>query len=105
MACPPGCDLPAAVPGVDPGALYFTIDDTLHYTSFFADFGPLDINLTHKFFTIVAQKLNKAKPYQKVILYSSSHPHRKMNAAVLISAYMVCDSMSFLEWREFLFRK
>jgi cell division cycle 14 len=77
------------VPGSDSGAVYFTIDDVLFYVSFFADFGPLDINSTHKFFTIVEQHLKRAKSGQRVIFYSSNHSHRRTNATTLIAAYMV----------------
>lgn len=70
--------------------IFFTVDDTLLYTSFFADFGPLDINSTHKFFHMLEEHLNVARASGlQVVFYSSSHPHRRTNAVTLICAYMV----------------
>mmetsp|Transcript_14684 Transcript_14684/g.22158 ORF Transcript_14684/g.22158 Transcript_14684/m.22158 type:complete len:129 (+) Transcript_14684:185-571(+) len=70
--------------------IYFSTDNTLQYTAFFADFGPLNIGLTYNFCeqldTLLTQSSVERKP---VIYYSSTHPHKRANAAVLLCAYLI----------------
>ena len=71
----------------------FTNDKSLVFTSFFADFGPLDLGLTYKFCTQLCETMVKAKDKGKPVLYScSSHPHHRSNGAVLICAFMVSNT-------------
>ena len=68
----------------------FVNDKSMVYTAFFADFGPLDLGLLHKWCTQLHETLLKAKEAHKtVIYYSSSNPHAKSNSAVLLCGYMV----------------
>lgn len=68
----------------------FTTDDTLQYTAFFADFGPLHIGLTYNFCEQLDTLLTQGGVEQKpVIYYSSTHPHHRANSAVLLCAYLV----------------
>ena len=82
-----------------PSYLLFTNDKSLVFTSFFADFGPLDLGHTYKFCTQLIEVMAKAKEKGKTVLYScSSHPHHRSNGAVLMCAYMVSVlSASFFE--------
>ena len=73
-------------------SIHFTIDQELIYTAFFADFGPLNIGLTYKFcqkLDALFQQANNGKSAKKITFYSSTHPHKKANAAVLLCAYLV----------------
>ena len=68
----------------------FLNDKSLVFTSFFADFGPLDLGLTHKFCSQLHDTITKSSDKNKPVLYScSSHAHHRSNGAVLICAYMV----------------
>jgi cell division cycle 14 len=70
--------------------IYFTNDKSFVFTSFFADFGPLDLGHTHKFCTQLQETMTKAKDKHKAVVYScSNHPHHRANGAVMICAYMV----------------
>lgn len=70
--------------------ILFTNDSSLVFTSFFADFGPLDLGHTHKFCTQLHDTISRAKEKNKPVLYScSNHPHHRANGAVMICAYMV----------------
>jgi hypothetical protein len=63
-------------------------DDLLVYSSFFADFGPLDLGQTIKFCNC-AHDLMRRSNSGKIIFTSSSHPHKRSNAAVLVCAYLI----------------
>ena len=63
-------------------------DDLLVYSSFFADFGPLDLGQTIKFCNC-AHDLMRRSNSGKFIFTSSSHPHKRSNAAVLVCAYLI----------------
>lgn len=70
--------------------IYFCTDEDLVYTSFFADFGPLDLGLTCTFCQQLNDLLASAKPAKKrVIYYCSNNPHNRANSAVLLCAYLV----------------
>ncbi|XP_050434211.1 dual specificity protein phosphatase CDC14C-like [Adelges cooleyi] len=69
--------------------VYLNIDDTLVYENFYNDFGPLNLAMVYRYFTIVRQKLNQQK---KVIHCTSGFdPKKRANAAVLICAYMIIE--------------
>lgn len=73
----------------------FANDKSFIYTSFFADFGPLDLGLTHKFCSQFHETMEKAKELRKPVLYScSNHPHQRTNSAVLLCAYLVSSYVS-----------
>ena len=72
------------------GPVYFTIDDTLLYNSFHADFGPLHIGHLYRFAVyfheILGDPVNSDRP---VVLYSRSDSRSRANAACLVACYMV----------------
>ena len=73
-----------------PNYVLFTNDKSLVFTSFFADFGPLDLGHTYKFCTQLQDTLAKAHASGKPVVYScSNHPHARSNGAVMMCAYMV----------------
>ena len=72
----------------DPKLLYHSTDSTLVYTAFFADFGPLDLGLTHQF-CVELDILVRNTGNKPVVYHCSDHPHRRSNSAVLICAYLV----------------
>lgn len=77
-------------PTESPYYIYFTTDKTLVYTSFFADFGPLDIGLTYQFCQQLNELLNSVENTKKVVVYYSLNcPHYRANSAVLICAYLI----------------
>ena len=71
------------------GSIFYCTDESLIYTAFFADFGPLSLGLIAKFCTDLDQLLNKTAIDKPLIYYCSDHPHRRSNSAVLICAYLV----------------
>ncbi|BDD57084.1 cell division control protein 14 [Monascus purpureus] len=72
------------------GPVYFTIDDTLLYNSFHADFGPLHIGHLYRFAVyfheILGDPANSDRP---VVLYSRTDARSRANAACLVACYMV----------------
>lgn len=69
-------------------AHFFSIDDELVYWNFFLDFGPLNLGQLYRFCEKLTAKLRSRKLSNKrIYFYSSTHPHRRANAAMLISAY------------------
>eukprot|EP00981_Chlorochromonas_danica_P011843 scaffold4308_cov162-Ochromonas_danica.AAC.2 len=64
-----------------------TIEIIPVYTSFFADFGPLDIGLTYKFCKQLDEALKKAD--RPVLYYFGQSEHSRSNSAVLLGAYMI----------------
>lgn len=69
---------------------YFSVDDELIYENFYADFGPLNLSLLHRY----CQKLNKKlKSYtlakKKIVHYTTNDPQKRANAAYLIASYAV----------------
>ena len=70
--------------------VYFSTDETLIYTAFFADFGPLNLGLVYTFCKQLHEIMNPTDGSRKmVVYYCQSHPHRRANSAVLLCAYMV----------------
>ena len=71
-------------------SVYFCTDNSLIYTAFFADFGPVDLGLTYTFCQQLHEILRTAAAAKKsVVYYCASHPHKRANSAVLLCAYMV----------------
>ena len=72
--------------------LYLRADKELVYTAFFADFGPLDLGLTHRFCTQLENLMSTASKDKKsvVVLCSNEEDgHARSNTAVLICAYLI----------------
>jgi len=73
-----------------PNYVLFTNDKSLVFTSFFADFGPLDLGHTVKFCNQLQDTIARAHTSGKPVVYScSDHPHARSNGAAMICAYMV----------------
>eukprot|EP00953_Heterococcus_sp_UTEX-ZZ885_P016501 9279-Heterococcus_DN1.PRE.3 len=67
---------------------FFSIDSELIYWNFFLDFGPLNLGQLYRFCQGLNAKLRDERLRDKIIyFYSSSHPHRKANASLLIAAW------------------
>ncbi|KAK4942133.1 cell division control protein 14 [Elasticomyces elasticus] len=84
-----------AQPGPTPATLrappvYFTIDDTLLYNAFHADFGPLHIGHLYRFAVqfhdILGDPANNDKA---VVFWSRADARSRANAACLVACYMV----------------
>jgi cell division cycle 14 len=70
--------------------IFFTTDNALIYTAFFADFGPLDLGLTYTFCQQLHELLKTAISSKKnLIYYCENHPHRRSNSVCLICAYLI----------------
>eukprot|EP00941_MAST-03F_sp_MAST-3F-sp1_P005750 g5750.t1 len=69
---------------------FFTLDSELVYWNFFLDFGPLSLGQSFRFCQVLQSKLNDPKlKGKKICYYSSHHPHRRTNAAVLIGIFAI----------------
>ena len=70
--------------------MYFTVDDTLLYNRFHADFGPLHIGHLYRFAVqlheILADPLNNERG---VVFWSRADPRARANAACMLACYMV----------------
>ncbi|KZF23662.1 phosphatases II [Xylona heveae TC161] len=70
--------------------VYFTVDYTLYYNSFHADFGPLHIGHLYRFAVqlhdILGDPANSERP---VVLWSSPDSRNRANAACILACYMV----------------
>src|SRR3546814_224960 len=64
----------------------FSVEQTMRYQAFFADFGPLHLGHVYRFCALVEELL---QTHKTVVLYCSSHPHARTNSAVLVLAYSV----------------
>ena len=68
----------------------FKNDKLMIYTSFFADFGPLDLGLTYKFCTQLEEALRRANNADKKVLYRvSDHPHKRSNSVAMLCGFLV----------------
>lgn len=69
---------------------YFCIDQELVYQPFFADFGPLNMGLTYRYCKMLEKKLSDpALANKRIVHYCSQDPHKRANAAYLISAFQL----------------
>lgn len=75
---------------VSPQRHFFSIDSELVYWNFFLDFGPLNFGQLYRFCALLNSKLADQRLKDKVIyFFSGTHPHRRANAAFLISAWKI----------------
>ncbi|EAU84309.2 phosphoprotein phosphatase [Coprinopsis cinerea okayama7 len=80
-ACPKDEDVPY---------YFFTIDDQLLYLSFYKDWGPLNLAQVYKACILIHELLeDKELANHRLVLYSSSNPKRKANAALLMALYVM----------------
>ena len=71
-------------------AFYFCIDDNLVYESFFEDFGPLNLAMTHKYCMEIDKIMQNPKfQKNKILHYTSLDFRKRANAAYLMGAYLV----------------
>ncbi|EMD41090.1 hypothetical protein CERSUDRAFT_111664 [Gelatoporia subvermispora B] len=69
---------------------YFTIDDQLVYLSFFEDWGPLNLAMVYKACILIHELLqDETLASHRLVLYSSTDPRRKANAALLMCLYVM----------------
>ena len=86
------------------GEVTFCGTEEYVYKQFFADFGPLHVGHVHAFCQKLGRLLQQPQQQEKgcrekkcsdsermkpVYVYSSDHPHRRTNAALLVLAYAV----------------
>ncbi len=97
----------STTPDDDSKYYYFTVDDQMHYLSFFQDWGPLNMAMVYKACILIHELLQVRKMHclspcasdtlqdkdlssHRLVLYSSNDPRRKANAALLMALYIVC---------------
>lgn len=69
---------------------YFSIDEELHYESFYTDFGPLNLACLYRYCCKLNKKLKAfSLAKKKIVHYTRPDPHKRANAAFLIGAYAV----------------
>ncbi|GAA5824045.1 hypothetical protein JCM3770_005137 [Rhodotorula araucariae] len=89
-----------AVAGVDPepaeeGVHWFSVDDQLVYLSFYQDHGPLNVGCLYRFcLHLHALVSDPQHAHQRIFLYSSDEPDKKVNAALLMALY----AMVVMRW-------
>lgn len=89
------------------GAHFFSIDNEMIYWNFYLDFGPLNLGHTYRFCQILQKKLRDPKLADKAIyFYSSTHAHKRANAAMLICSWALLYNNknaeeSFLPFRNY----
>ncbi|XP_055696815.1 dual specificity protein phosphatase CDC14C isoform X4 [Phlebotomus papatasi] len=70
--------------------VYFCVDDIYVYENFFWDFGPLNICHVYQYCQTMEAKLySKYLARKKIVHYTNSTPQKRLNAALLIGAYMI----------------
>jgi cell division cycle 14 len=70
--------------------VYFTIDDTLIYNRFYADFGPLHIGHLYRFAVHLHEILADPENADRgVVFWSKADSRSRANAACLLACYMV----------------
>ncbi|RMD44579.1 hypothetical protein DV735_g471, partial [Chaetothyriales sp. CBS 134920] len=81
---------PAAGLVARPAPVYFTIDDSLVYNAFHADFGPLHIGHLYRFAVLFHEILgDPANSDRAVVFWSRADSRSRANAACLVACYMV----------------
>ncbi|KZT12703.1 phosphatases II [Laetiporus sulphureus 93-53] len=87
---PPLRDIGSFIPDRDAKYYYFTMDDQLLYVSFFQDWGPLNLAMVYKACILIHELLqDETLANHRLVLYSSSDPRRKANAALLMALYVM----------------
>ncbi|THH00405.1 hypothetical protein EW026_g2120 [Hermanssonia centrifuga] len=80
----------SATPDDDAKYYYFTIDDQMIYLSFFQDWGPLNLAMVYKACILIHELLqDRDLSSYRLVLYSSSDPRRKANAALLMALFVM----------------
>ncbi|KAI5292590.1 cell division control protein 14, partial [Ascosphaera atra] len=80
----------AASAGKGPVPVYFTVDDTLLYNAFHADFGPLHIGHLYRFAVQFHEILGDPANNDRIVVFWSKPDSRsRANAACLVACYMV----------------
>ncbi|KZT74436.1 phosphatases II [Daedalea quercina L-15889] len=80
----------SVTPDDDAKYYYFTIDDQLLYLSFFQDWGPLNLAMVYKACILIHELLqDQSLSSHRLVLYCSSDPRRKANAALLMALYVM----------------
>ena len=70
--------------------VYFTIDNSLLYNAFHADFGPLHIGHLYRFAVQLHDILaNPAYVDKGIVFWSKADPRSRANAACLLACYMI----------------
>ena len=70
--------------------VYFTIDNSLLYNAFHADFGPLHIGHLYRFAVQLHDILaNLAYADRGIVFWSKADPRSRANAACLLACYMI----------------
>lgn len=70
--------------------VYFTVDDTLLYNAFYADFGPLHIGHLYRFAVHFHEILgDPANSDRIVVFWSKTDSRSRANAACMVACYMV----------------
>ncbi|KDQ14234.1 hypothetical protein BOTBODRAFT_33022 [Botryobasidium botryosum FD-172 SS1] len=81
---------PASPEDNDATYYFFTMDASLPYVSFFEDWGPLNIAQVWKACILIHELLEDVELVShRLVLYSSSDPRRKANAALLMALYVM----------------
>ncbi|KAK5956412.1 cell division control protein 14 [Knufia fluminis] len=81
---------PTPVNTARPQPVYFSVDDTLLYNAFHADFGPLHIGHLYRFAVIFHEILgDPANNDRAVVFWSRADSRSRANAACLVACYMV----------------
>jgi cell division cycle 14 len=81
---------PTPVATTRPPPVYFTVDDTLLYNPFHADFGPLHIGHLYRFAVMFHDILgNPENSDRAVVFWSKADSRHRANAACLVACYMV----------------
>lgn len=69
---------------------FFSIDDEFIYENFYADFGPLNLGVVHRYCSKLNRKLNNSTfSHKRIIHYTTFDPKKRANSAFLIAAYSV----------------
>ena len=79
-------------PSSSESMVFFCTDEKYIYTSFFADFGPLDLGQTHSFCKDMEKLMAEAAAANKgIAYYTRTEPNRqaRSNSAVFVCAYLV----------------
>ncbi|KAK7696639.1 hypothetical protein QCA50_001297 [Cerrena zonata] len=81
---------PSRTPDDDAKYYYFTFDDQFLYLSFFQDWGPFNLSMVYKSCILIHELLqDRGLASYRLVLYSSSDPRRKANAALLMALYVM----------------
>jgi len=84
------CGALHCIPASDRRTHYFSIDDDLVYSAFFADFGPLSLSHIHSYVSLVSAKLQDPELAEMCIVHVCSHePRKRANAAFLVCAFKI----------------